>query len=636
MVLRLRNGTQLTAKSVVFALGNFTSVANSHLINLPGFFPGPWPTSQLKAIPADASVLVVGSRLSAVDAAIFLSEHGHQGPITFMSRSGSLPKVQGDSPPFSRRYVLHDLAKHVEETPNENLLQVTSSLMEEIFHATNGDWSWLHHDESPIKQLEHDIQAAKRGQVEWQTVLRGTAPVIERYWNRLPTQSQRLFMDKFYSPWMRYRHGMPMQNAEKVLGLMKKGQLQVVQGDRIQWDGIYKAQTSVGLLEAPYVIEATGQECQLDRIESPLVQSAVDKGLLTPHPAGGVAVEFDSLRASEGLHVIGSLTRGTHFYVSAIDRVAAHAARIADTVTGEPIARPLHIAIFLGSDLFSHLMASTLIPQLLAAGHTPFIFLPTHKASRKTTPPFGLRELAFFERELLQKHIIPYFKNEKPGDAPHMTVEQMQDAYGILVQEVPNVNSASFIDSLRQHHIDVGLSLRCYQRFKSDIIRYFAQPRRLLNLHPGILPTYRGVMTTIRAMKNREQLFGYSLHEVDENWDEGDVVDVRRHPIDYSKSMLHFMNDVYSIGAKMAADVCDNIARGKELSSIPQKAEEGSYYTFPTQDDLEGYHKDGIRLVDAESIVNVIVESFAPRERQETFRAHINKVVREWYETNRP
>ncbi|KAE8413133.1 FAD-NAD(P)-binding-domain-containing protein [Aspergillus pseudocaelatus] len=636
MALTLRNGTQLTAKSVVLALGNFTSVCNTHLVNLPGFFPGPWPTSQLKTIPTDASVLVVGSRLSAVDAAIFLSEHGHQGPITFMSRSGSLPRVQGESTPFPRRYALHDLAKNIEESSDENLLQVTSTLMEEIFHATNGDWTWLHNDESPVKQLEHDIQAAKSGNVEWQKVLRGTAPVIERYWNSLPAKSQQLFMDKFFSPWMRYRHGMPIQNAEKILSLLKKGQLRVAQGDRVQWDGIFKAQTSIGLLEAPYVIEATGQECQLDRIESPLIQSAVGKGLLKPHPAGGVAVDFDSLRASEGLHVIGSLTRGTHFYVSAIDRVAAHAARIADAVTEEPIANPLHIAIFLGSDLFSHLMASTLVPQLLAAGHTPFIFLPAHKANRKTTPPFELRELTFFERELLQKHVIPYFKNEKPGGAPHMTVEQMKDAYGIVVQEVPNVNSASFIKTLRKHHIDVGLSLRCYQRFKTDIIRYFDRPRRLLNLHPGVLPTYRGVMTTVRAMKNRETLFGYSLHDIDENWDEGDLIDVRHHPIDYSKSMLHFMNDVYKLGAKMAADVCDNIARGKELSNVPQKAEESNYYTFPTKEDLEGYRKDGIRLVDAESIVNVIVESFAPPDKQEKFRAHIDEVVHEWYDKNKP
>ncbi|KAB8071155.1 FAD-NAD(P)-binding-domain-containing protein [Aspergillus leporis] len=635
MQLKLQDGTQLEAQSVVLALGNFTAVANTHLVNLRGFFPGPWPTSQLKTIPSDAPVIVIGSRLSAVDAAIFLSENGHQGPITFMSRSGSLPKVQGNPTPFTRRYTLHNLARNIEENSDESLLQVTSGLMEEIFRATNGDWSWLHNDESPVKQLENDIGAAQAGQVEWQAVLRGTAPVIERYWNSLSTKSQHLFMEKLFSPWMRYRHGMPIQNAQKILDLLKKGQLRVTQGDRVQWDGTFKAQTSAGLLEAPYVIEATGQECQLDRIDSPLIQSAVEKGLLKPHPVGGVAVDFNSLRASPGLYAMGSLTRGTHFYVSAIDRVAAHAARVADALTQEPIARPLHVAIFLGSDLFSQLMASKLVPQLLAAGHTPFIFLPTHKAGRNV-PPFELRELAFFERELLQKHVIPYLKDASPEGATHMTVNQMKNAYGILVQEVPNVNNASFINSLQMHHIDVGLSIRCYQRFKTDIIRYFSRPRRLLNLHPGTLPAYRGVMTTVRAMKNKETHFGYSLHDIDENWDAGDLIDIRKHPIDYSKSMLHYMSDVYAMGAKMAVDVCDNIARGKELPKVPQNPEESGYYTFPTKEDLEGYREDGIRLVDAESIVNVVVESYASPKKQDEFRAYIEGVVREWYEQNQP
>ncbi|GAD95746.1 conserved hypothetical protein [Paecilomyces variotii No. 5] len=615
LLLTLEDGAQFSARSVVLALGNFSAISNRHLISLPGFFPSPWPTSQLRVIPKDAPVLIVGSRLSAIDTAIYLSENGHQGFITFMSPSGSLPKVQGDPSPVPRRYALHDLAKHVEMNPDESLLQVTGSLVEELSRATSDDWSWIQNDEFPMNQLRHDIQAAQTGQVEWQAVLRGTAPIIERLW-------------------MRYRHAMPVQNAQKILNLLKKSQLRVVKGDHVHWDGTFKAHTSVGPIETPYVIEATGQECHLNHIDSPLIRSAMTKGFLTPHPAGGIAVDFTSLRASPGLYAIGSLTSGTHFYVSAIDRIAAHAARVAEALVQEPHARSLHIAIFLGSDLFSHLMASTLVPQLLAAGHMPFMFLPAHKASRNASL-FELREMGLFERELLQKYIIPYFENENPEGAAHMTVQQMRTAYGILVEDVPSVNATSFIKRLEEHHIDVGLSLRCYQRFKTDIIQFFSHPRRLLNLHPGVLPAYRGVMTTVRAMRNGETDLGYSLHDIDENWDSGNIIDIRKCPIDYSKSVLHYMNDVYGTGAKLAMDTIDKIARGKELPKLQQKAEESGYYTFPTKDDLEEYRERGIRLVDAENIVNVIVESFASPGEQDKFRSYIQEAVRKWYNQNR-
>lgn len=628
--LTLGNGAYITSQAVVLALGNFSSIFNSHLVNIPGFFASPWPLQQLQSITPGSPVIILGSRLSAVDAATYLSDNGHRGTITLMSRSGRLPKVQGDQTPYPRRYALYDLAKQTESDPNDSLLQVMSGLMDELSQATNGDWSWILDDPSLENQLRHDIIAALTGQVQWQAVLRGTAPVFERYWNCLPPRSQKLFMEKYHSVWMRFRHAMPVQNAQKVLRMLESSQLQLVQGDSVKWDGTFKAQTSAGIIEAPYVIEATGQECSLDRIHSPLIQSALKNTLIRAHPSGGIAVDFDGLSASPGLYAIGSLTRGTHFYVSAIDRIAAHAARISYSLTQNPCPRSLHVAIFCGSDLFSHLMVSSLVPRLLAAGHVPFVYLPRHKASRSATL-FDLQELAFFERELLQQYILPYFRDGVHEGATHKTVDQIRAAYGVLVEEVPNVNNMSFIKSLAKHHISVGLSVRCYQRFKTDIIRYFTRPRRLLNLHPGSLPAYRGVMTTVRAMKNKETHFGYSLHDIDENWDSGDVIDTHKHPIDYSKSMLAFMGDVYNMGVGLAMDTFDAIARGKELSKTPQKAEESGYYTFPTSDELQDIKQSGIRLVDAESMVNIIVESFAPPKEQGKFRAYIDAAVQNWY-----
>ncbi|KAK8143680.1 hypothetical protein G3M48_006882 [Beauveria asiatica] len=102
--ITINNQTTLTtAHYVVLALGNFTGSANSHLLGKAGYFPNPWPTTQLKSISPTAHVLIAGSRLAAVDAALYLSENGHQGAITFLSRSGKLPRVQGDPVPNPRR-----------------------------------------------------------------------------------------------------------------------------------------------------------------------------------------------------------------------------------------------------------------------------------------------------------------------------------------------------------------------------------------------------------------------------------------------------------------------------------------------------------------------------------------------------
>ncbi|KAM3496873.1 hypothetical protein MY10362_009757 [Beauveria mimosiformis] len=625
--ITLNNQTTLTAHSVVLALGNFTSSANSHLLGKAGYFPNPWPTTQLKSIPSTAHVLIVGSRLSAVDAALYLSENGHQGAITFMSRSGKLPRVQGDPVPNPRRYALHELARQVEGNPNESLLRLTSSLIDEISIATKGDWSWMLEKDCPMEQLETDLIAAQEQRVRWQSILNGTAPVIERYWNSLSSTSQQLFMEKFNSTWMTYRHAMPIKNAKRVLQLLRNSQLQVVRGDEIYWDGMFKAETSVGVLETPYVIEATGQECHTQRINSPLVQSAVHKGLLTPHAAGGVVVDFQSLQATKGLYVMGSLTRGTHFYVSATDRVAAHASRIAKSLTCEPFSLHLHAAIFVGGNLVSHLMASKLVPELIEAGHVPYLFLVSSAAEpeKQKGELSDFPELGFFENELLQEHVIPYFKNKDAEDAKSPTVRQLASKYGILVQQLPAIGDKSFSEKMSKHHIDMGLSLVSTDSFSENALGYFSSGKKLLHLHSKNLSSYRGVMSAARAMNNKESHFIYSLREMKRGATMGHVIDIRKHAIDYSKSTLACMNDVYALGIDMAMCAVGKIARGEDLGAVSLIGEKDGMSNRPSKEELEEY---------AASIVQILVDSFASTQKKDDFQSHILRVVRAWSDKN--
>ncbi|OAA52995.1 pyridine nucleotide-disulfide oxidoreductase family protein [Cordyceps fumosorosea ARSEF 2679] len=612
----LDNQTTLTAHAVVLALGNFTGSANGHLAGKPGYLANPWPTTQLSSIPPTAHVLVVGSRLSAVDTALYLSENGHQGPVTFMSRSGRLPRVQGDPTPNPRRYALHELAREVEGTgnPEENLLRLASALMDEISTATGGDWSWMVEKASPKEQLEADLAAAQEGRVRWQSILNGTAPVVERYWNALSATSQKLFMERFNSAWMTYRHAMPVKNAKRVLALLSKGQLRVVRGDNVAWEGnMFTARTSAGLVETPYVVEATGAESRLERVDSPLVRAALAKGLLAPHAAGGVVVDFHSLQADKGLYVMGSLTRGTHFYVSATDRVAAHASRIAKSLTCEPFAAALHVAVFVGGDLVSNIMASKLVPELLRAGHVPYIFLAPEQRRQKGAAA-EVPELAFLESELLQEHVIPYFSGKGAEDARSPTVRQLAAMHGILVRPLP---IRSFSGTMGKHRIDAGLSLGPGELPGAD--EYFSDGgRTLLQLHSEKLSSYRGVMAAARSGGGH---FLYALREVRRVGTH--VVDIRKHAVDQAKPALACMEDVHALGIEMAMGAVGKIARGEHLGAVSPVAEgDGGR---PSKAEVDEY---------AAGIVQVLVDSFASTQKRDDFQSHILEVVREWSDRN--
>lgn len=632
----LQDKGSLIAKSVVMALGNFTGSANAHLADKAGYFHNPWPTSQLKSIPSDAHVLVVGSRLSAVDAAIYLSANNHTGPITFMSRSGKLPKVQGEPVPFTRKYVLHELARKAESMDSDGLLQIASVLMDEISLATNGDWTWMLENESHLDQLKSDILAAQNKQVRWQSVLNSTAPVIERYWNSLSSSSQALFMQRFNSTWMTYRHAMPVKNAQKICNLLVKGQLQVLKGDTITWNdtnSMFSAKTSAGVLEVAHVVEATGQECHVDRIDVPIVKSAVAKGMLQAHPVGGVQVDFQTLEASPGLYVMGSLTRGKHFYVSATDRVAAHSARIARALTQDPFTKSFHVGLFVGSDLLSHLIAGQLVPQLLAAGHMPYVFVNVESKSDLSE----IRNLDFIE--LLQEHVIANLQNTASSSNISTTVRQMRAKYGILVKEIRDINSQSFIRSLETHHIDVGVSVQFGQQFEAEFTKHFVDANgTLLMLDTGAMAADRAQPTLMQAMKNKQRDFGYTLHQVIGGERFMRSIDAQKQPIDYSKSMLHCANDLCRLGVDMTAAAVSKLARGEELGAMlpPTPPTDNADFSdiLAAKSKLDEDSGSEYPLADAAGVVQILVDSFGTSKQKDAFQTHILGVVKDWLDKN--
>ena len=103
-------------------------------------------------------------------------------------------------------------------------------------------------------------------------------------------------------------------------------------GGRLQWTGSdFSIPTKTAETRSQFLIEAVYQERNPYRIDSLFIKHLLSAKLITAHPAGGINMDITTLEATKGLHVIGSMTRGVHFYCNSIDRNAAHAARIADS-----------------------------------------------------------------------------------------------------------------------------------------------------------------------------------------------------------------------------------------------------------------------------------------------------------------
>jgi methionyl-tRNA formyltransferase len=93
-----------------------------------------------------------------------------------------------------------------------------------------------------------------------------------------------------------------------------------------------------------------------------------------------------------------------------------------------------------------------------------------------------------------------------------------------LSQHVVAVDSGHFDDSLRLaegHRIDLAISV-----FYDKIIKphFISSCTRLLNLHNGPLPKYRGVSPINWALQNGESKHGVTIHEITPGIDDGPIV----------------------------------------------------------------------------------------------------------------
>jgi methionyl-tRNA formyltransferase len=81
-------------------------------------------------------------------------------------------------------------------------------------------------------------------------------------------------------------------------------------------------------------------------------------------------------------------------------------------------------------------------------------------------------------------------------------------------------------DDLSIEPFDLGVSY-CYPR--KIIEPLLSTPKKgFVNYHPGLLPKYKGPTETEDAIKNKETHWGVTVHHMDENYDTGKIIQIKK------------------------------------------------------------------------------------------------------------
>ena len=377
--IQLERGADWLARHAVLCNGNLPSLAFPALQGTPGYFNSPYPVADLaRGIDPDASVCIIGTSLSAVDAIAALTRSGHRGPIVCVSRNGRLPSVRSphNQPPAALRHLSRDGAVELAKRHGGALsVDVIAWALQDEVRAMQGtldvdDVLGLSADAATA--LDDEIRRSSQAARPWQAVAAATNAAVDQIWHLLPDVERHLFQTRWRSLWMARRATFPMRNALTLQALFKTGQLQVRAGyldsrhdaadgqfhTRLLDDGTDRRDrnpqaSAPSTITSRYLINATSFSVNAASTHDPLVASLLRDGHARPDPHGGLALDYDTgclltphNAVLPQISLLGSLAGGTYFWTTSMDvnaRLAQdQARRIAAALTLADAACELH------------------------------------------------------------------------------------------------------------------------------------------------------------------------------------------------------------------------------------------------------------------------------------------------------
>lgn len=276
----------------------------------------PWDVAALRQIPANGTVAIVGAGLTMIDALMSLHQAGHHGPVRVFSRHGLLPQPRRQ-PPAWPDFLSEQPAVR---TPRE--LSVA---------------------------LREQCRLAMAEGVDWQAPLDTVRQHVARLWSQASDFQRRQFVRHLRPWWETHHHRSPPLGAALLAEWQRTGRLEItaasLQGVTPVARGVVlnlrlRGEAAASVVHAAALINSSGIEYDWRRVDKPLPQQLLARGLIRPGPlALGIdadaqgAVRNASGTASTVLYAMGPPLRGLWWESTSVNDVAAQAKALAAHLT---------------------------------------------------------------------------------------------------------------------------------------------------------------------------------------------------------------------------------------------------------------------------------------------------------------
>ena len=217
--------------------------------------------------------------------------------------------------------------------------------------------------------------------------------------------------------------------------------------------------------------------------------------------------------------------------------------------------------------------------------------------------PADLSHLRFLEQQLFNEVISPLARQQLAGGR-FLTFDEIASNGDEVSTLASSINEGAGLDTLLASEPDLVLSIRFGQILREKAI---AVPSLgVLNLHSGLLPRYKGILTTLHSLIEGQDEVGCTLHQINSaEIDAGPIVGTASIAVDRSKSLFWHVLQLYPIGCELIIDAVGTLASGAALTYQQQNNEGQRYFSLPAAEDFRKLKEQGFRVWDDEDLLPV-------------------------------
>ena len=152
----------------------------------------------------------------------------------------------------------------------------------------------------------------------------------------------------------------------------------------------------------------------------------------------------------------------------------------------------------------------------------------------------------------------------------HLVVSDKQDAKGLIFSKnkkiksiVINGNKETFekkiFHIIKKEKIDILCLAGFMKILSSNFIKKLKIP--IINIHPSLLPKYKGLNTHQRAIDNNEKFSGCTVHYVTEKLDSGKIISQKKVKILKKDNAVSLAKKILQLEHKLFPETLDKICK---------------------------------------------------------------------------